>query len=93
MPTTCKIRPTVEMTGTVSDLRPQDYVDTLGDGVRFKRYQVGALVESVQTGQQGFKFGRTRVTVFPGQVAVSFLTKGEHAFDPSYPVKFRRFES
>ena len=78
-------RPMVEMTGTVADLRPQDYVDMIG-GEGFKRYRVGALVHKITDGLVGLTTGK------PGRV-IDFMgiNMGNVGFDPACPVQFRRF--
>lgn len=83
-------RPMIEMTGTVADLREQDYVDEIGGGT-FKRYRVGALIHQLQKDATGIRFGRSRVTIRRGQVGVDFLAIGTFALAPECPVKFRRF--
>jgi hypothetical protein len=50
--TTRKRRPMIEMTGTVADLRQNDYVDEVGGlnpitGITYRRNTVGALVHSI----------------------------------------------
>lgn len=78
-------RPMVQMTGTVADLRPQDYVDMIGGG-RFKLYRVGALVHRINDGMVGLTTGKTgRVIEFIG------INVGNVGFDPACPVQFRRF--
>lgn len=98
-------RPMIEMTGTVADLRPQDYVDTLGGGV-YRRSRVGALVHRVEHKPGSFDEDRMwRLLALPGFTArkaersattpqhatVEFLTVGTLHLLSDVPVQFRRF--
>lgn len=92
-------RPMTEMTGVVSDLQPQDYVDMVG-GQGWKLMRVGALVHKVD------HLPRRQVTtdlahLIPGTVDVTFdmqatsrvefLGIGGVDLNPNAPVQFRRF--
>jgi hypothetical protein len=83
--TTRKRRPMIEMTGTMADVLPGDYVDEIGDGVLYQRIQVSALLHKVHTGYGIARSGVVEVTSY------EFLGKGKHGVRSDAPVKFRRF--
>jgi glutamine synthetase type III len=78
-------RPMVEMTGTVADLREGDYVDTIGDGVIYKKFAVGSLIHRIRTDQVAFPSGRALLVFeFMGGT-------GTHGIKPDCTTTFRRF--
>lgn len=78
-------RPMIELTGTMADVRVGDYVDEIGDGVRYARIAVAALLHKIEPRYQVTLGGVREVTAF------EFLGKGTHGVKLDAPVRFRRF--
>jgi hypothetical protein len=83
--TTRKRRPMIEMTGTVADLREGDYVDSVGDGVIYRKINVRAILHKIHT-----RYGIRRGSVVEVET-LEFLALGEHRFRSDAVVHFRRF--
>lgn len=76
-------RPMITLTGTIADLRENDYVDTIGGG-QFKRYRVGALAYKITPARNLAGFVEGYLITFMGD-------QGATGIQADCPVQFRRF--
>lgn len=100
-----KARPMIEMSGFVTDLKEQDYLDVVG-GDGYRRYTVGRLIHKIEHHEDDWDSERAWVLVeklgmsgkkaanvafTPAYAAVTFVDGGVINLRAEVPVTFRRF--